>query len=92
MKRPYIQMVAWLTNHYVHSVLTQFFDPLSTNSLLRVFWARIVCSLGLGPKIRPYNWRRLWEEFVSRQVNSKKWKDQARAKPDTQILNGRTIF
>ena len=31
-------------------------------------WTRTPYLLGLGPKLWPYNWRRLWEELVPQQV------------------------
>ena len=39
----------------VHFVQPCFCNPLSTNSLFRVFWARTTYLLGLGPKNCPYN-------------------------------------
>ena len=47
-----------------NSLKVQFFHPLSTNLLYWAHWAHTLTLLGLGYKLWPYNWRRLWEELV----------------------------
>ena len=52
----------------IYFAKARFYNPLSTNSLFQGPLGQDPILVGLGPKLRPYNWHRLWGELVHQQV------------------------